>query len=725
MGRAIAPVGVLLALAGRAAAMPEWTQTFDLVPGWNAIYLQVQPTLTDPAVVFDGVPVRSVWTRGTEPSSVEFIRDPQDALIGQRGWLAYVPADREDAMAPALADRELVSIEGNRAFLINVESAATLRISGPPLVPVINWQANQFTLAGFPIDPDAAPTFAAYFRPSAAHRDQPVYRLLPSGVWQRVAAPSADRMRYGEAYWVFSATGSDFVGPLALDVPSSSGLDFGRSVSDLLLTFTNLADSAVTVTLEALRRPDAVPLSYRKVATSGADVGTFQWPELSGPLALPAAAGGSQSARLAVRRGDFSKAQMASVVSVRNGTGTRWLLPLTADGGAAAAAVSGSGASSEYAGLWIGSADVRKVSQPQLGSATPVSTLGQGNVCAGGSNEGGTCESAVDCPGTCTLRCAGGSRKDMPCTVATQVTDCPGSRCGSQPRTCAGGINSGLACAADSMCPGSSCAAFGVCVAGARTGQSCTTASDCPGSSCNTGSRCDGGLNDGRSCTRASDCAFRCDQSGSGSSFPMRLLLHVDGSGTVRLLKQVIQMWQDGTTKPDPANTDYVTDATPGRYVLLTDDALIQQRDGHGELRYGGATLRDGVRVGKRLSTAHFDFPGNDFVMTGSFGAPNTVTASITLAPDFPTNPYRHKFHPDHDNLDSEGQPVEEAFEITRAITLTFSASDPSGLVDPDFGFDTVGGVYKEEITGLHRNAIQVEGVFRLQRADTTAELNQ
>jgi hypothetical protein len=197
----------------------------------------------------------------------------------------------------------------------------------------------------------------------------------------------------------------------------------------------------------------------------------------------------------------------------------------------------------------------------------------------------------------------------------------------------------------------------------------------------------------------------------------MRLLIHVDSNGAVRLLKQVIQMWQNGTTMPDPNNPGMVKDATPGRFVLLTNDAMIPT--------FRGASLRDGVPVGKRVSTAHFDFAGNELPMTGDFGGSNTLEATIVLPPSFPTNPYRHKFHPDHDNLNAQGQPAVEAFEITREIALTFAANDPTGLGDPDFGFDTVGGVYTEDLTGLHRNPIRVEGIFRLQRIATTPELNQ
>jgi hypothetical protein len=703
--------------AGAASAQPRWTQTFELTPGWNAIYLHVQPFDTDPAVVFDGLPLLSAWTRGTEPGSVEFIGDPDDALLAHRGWVAYVPADREEALATTLADNELVSVEGNRAFLLRLDGSATLSVTGRPLVPLIDWQPNAFSLLGFPIDPENAPTFASYFAASTAHAGQPIYRLLATGQWQLVTAPSAAEMRYGEAYWVFSASGSDFVAPLGIEGLGSDGLSFGRGVGDYLLSFANLSSNPITIGIRDLASPAAVPLSHLEIITEpGPDLGEFQWPPLTGTLELDAAARGTQSARLAVRRGDFATADQATVLSITDGAGTRWLLPVTASsagtGESALSRVRGPvGQMSRFAGLWLGRAIVNRVSQPQSGSLDPVATSGGGNVCTGGGNAGMTCSDAADCPGNCTLTCAGGPNAGAGCTVATQVTDCPSSACVAQPRVCAGGINIGLECETSTDCPGSACEEMGACAGGARAGEPCTTATqadDCPGSSCNTGSRCVGGINDTLPCSDSGDCAFRCDQAGGGSEFPLRLLL-----------KQVIQMWQNGTTRPDPEDPEVQIDDTPGRFVLLTDDTLIPQ--------FRGASLRDGVPVGRRVSTAHFDFEGNDLQMDGDFGSTNTLSASIVLGSDFPTNPYRHPFHPDHDNRDDNDpdDPAEEAFEIAREIELQFSSTDPTGLNNPAFGFDTVGGVYREEIRGLHRTPIRVQGTFRLERVTTTPELNQ
>ena len=87
----------------------------------------------------------------------------------------------------------------------------------------------------------------------------------------------------------------------------------------------------------------------------------------------------------------------------------------------------------------------------------------------------------------------------------------------------------------------------------------------------------------------------------------------------------------------------------PGRYVLLTDDTLIP--------RFQGAAVRDGEPVGRRLSTVGYDFPTdptNNFLnLAGFFTFGQKLSGTLMLPFDHPTNPYRHKFHPDHDNLNA------------------------------------------------------------------------
>jgi hypothetical protein len=198
--------------------------------------------------------------------------------------------------------------------------------------------------------------------------------------------------------------------------------------------------------------------------------------------------------------------------------------------------------------------------------------------------------------------------------------------------------------------------------------------------------------------------------------FNLRLLLHVATDGTTRLLKEVVQMWQNGTATN---NADgYGVVATPGRYVLVTDDTLLPQ--------FTGATLRDGVPVGRRMSTAAFDFAGNELVLSGIFATNNSVSGSITISPNSPTNPFRHKYHPDHDNLNASYSGTAdppEVYTIQRSFQLQFNPAPANA--PPGYGYQQIGGTYTETFSGLHRTNIVVSGPFTLQRISTIGVLNQ
>ena len=209
----------------------------------------------------------------------------------------------------------------------------------------------------------------------------------------------------------------------------------------------------------------------------------------------------------------------------------------------------------------------------------------------------------------------------------------------------------------------------------------------------------------------------------TASEFQFRLIVHVDGNGQARLLQKVLQMWKDGAYKPDPAGSGNQVVDEPGRFVLVTDDSLTSQ--------FTGAALRDGEPVARRFSSAAFGFR-QPIAMAGAGtfgGAGGTRTCFVPIDYDDPVNPFKHRYHPDHDNLDprfeqkvGEGR---ESFTVTRQVQLEFTAQDPDNLTLAGWGDNQLGGVYRETITGLHKAPLIVEGTFRLHHACEVSTLNQ
>ena len=211
----------------------------------------------------------------------------------------------------------------------------------------------------------------------------------------------------------------------------------------------------------------------------------------------------------------------------------------------------------------------------------------------------------------------------------------------------------------------------------------------------------------------------------TASAFQMRLIVHVDRTNQVRFLQRILQMYKPGSYRPDSNNPSVDVVDLPGRFVLVTDESRISQIPG-----LTGATLRDDQPVGRRFSTAAFGFR-DPILMNGSggFGVGSSVfSCQAVLDYDDPLNPFKHKYHPDHDNLDSgflqklpEGQ---ESFTVTRQVQLQFTSEDPDNLGLAGWGDTQVGGVYRETIIGLHNKPLCLQGTFRLQLASHVDLLN-
>lgn len=586
-----------------SSSFGQWiTQTITLNPGWNAVFLDIQPANPDSDALFAGIPVESVWAWNRRYSSVQFIQDASQLVPGVPDWLIYFPADH-----PARSTRNLFSLQGAKPYLVKLKAGATTttwNISGQPIVRTPNWLPDSYNFVGFPLGSGSTPTFQDFFSGSAAHTGQGIYRLNSAGQWIPVSSPGTTAMKAGEGFWIYCKGASTFSGPLQVALARRDGLLYGDVETEETLHLVNNSSSARTFSVQELSSlappgntfpllAGSVPLSYYNIDATN---GLFGWIGL--PTSLQRA--NLQPGQDWVLRLEVNRNQMApfvppatnngvlyqSVLQISDNTGVRLLVPVSSEGlisyGATAAVrhKSGSGTNA-YTGLWVGSASINNVSQP----ANPTSP---------------------------TLPLA------------------------------------------------------------------------------------------------------------TGSPFQFRLLIHLDNTGNARLLQKVLQMFKTGTLKPDPANpTNNIVDQ-PGHYVLVTDDSLISQ--------FTGATLRDSEPVARRLSSEVFGFP-QPILLTpsGSFGS-GSFTCQVNLDYDDRLNPFKHLYHPQHDNLDDRFQNKlpegVESFTVSRQIELDFTSQDPENLTLSGWGDDQLGGIYKETVTGLHNQPIYIAGTFRITRASTIGALN-
>lgn len=174
------------------------------------------------------------------------------------------------------------------------------------------------------------------------------------------------------------------------------------------------------------------------------------------------------------------------------------------------------------------------------------------------------------------------------------------------------------------------------------------------------------------------------------SLLTLRLLLHSDASGMPRLLQQAFSGTATGGVAVTAARESSFT--APGKAAA-------------------------------RLASAHFPV-GMNTSGAGLIGLSGSVTFTVPLGYNDPSNPFVHGYHPDHDNLDERFQTVlpaqRESPNVHRTITLTFAPQAPLGF-DPSWGSTTLGGTYTETVTGLRAAPITCSGAFLLRRKDNVA----
>ncbi len=109
----------------------------------------------------------------------------------------------------------------------------------------------------------------------------------------------------------------------------------------------------------------------------------------------------------------------------------------------------------------------------------------------------------------------------------------------------------------------------------------------------------------------------------------------------------------------------------------------------------------------------------NEAPLSGQLAAGGVVTGRLYLGASHPTNPFRHRRHPDHTL----------GLTITRQLTFQVNTN---GFEKVGFGVDRLSGIYKEEITGLHKPlgpdqniGLKTEGTFTLNRVSLVDKLNQ
>ncbi len=138
----------------------------------------------------------------------------------------------------------------------------------------------------------------------------------------------------------------------------------------------------------------------------------------------------------------------------------------------------------------------------------------------------------------------------------------------------------------------------------------------------------------------------------------------------------------------------------------------------------------------RRVSAVNFLSMQEPITNEITFGT--TVAAlefDLSLPANDPLNPFKHKYNPDHDNLDRKYQGYEEtvplylyeSYLVNRRVILALTELPPGGdaatAAAVDWGGTTWGGTYREVIDGLHQNTLTARGYFIIQRVLSADQL--
>lgn len=299
------------------------TQTIPLQQGWNAVYLEVEPEENSSDAMFEGTPVTMAATYFHLYSVMQVPTDPGETPFEREGWGVWYSPDQ-----PAAFAKNLYYIQAGRAYLIRSDSEFEWTVTGEVKFRPVRWQPNSYNFVGFTVDAQSPPTFEQFFRGSDAHADHRIYRLI-GGEWKKVVKPVEEFVGSGAAYWVYCNGGSDYAGPLEVDIPYGDSLDFGKVTTTQVLRFANRSPDPLAVTVTNLGAEAGLPLSYevRNLSKGETTLHRLTGSYEAGTLE----AGEFMKLYLDVHRELFSESEASTVLRISDDVGGYYDVPVTCE----------------------------------------------------------------------------------------------------------------------------------------------------------------------------------------------------------------------------------------------------------------------------------------------------------------------------------------------------------------------------------------------------------
>ena len=248
---------LLLFLLFPLLAKAQWhQQSFNLRPGWNAIYPFVDASHQTLEQLLKNQPeIVEIWQWQPERTDLLPVDASAPPLTGTE-WALWRRNESNDTT--------FNNLRANTAYLFKVSDNATalrFTLTGKPVSPKVTWRRDGNNLVGFPVKAGASGSFNSYLRHADAlsltNIDPLRYRpgALANGPTDAdrnpgpISAGFSDINR-GEAYWVRTRQFSTYYGALQIGDLANEVLDFGTDNTNFPVRFINHSDQPLDVTLE-------------------------------------------------------------------------------------------------------------------------------------------------------------------------------------------------------------------------------------------------------------------------------------------------------------------------------------------------------------------------------------------------------------------------------------------------------------------------------------------
>ena len=318
-------------LLSDSPAAEVWTQKIDLVSGWNAVFVELDPLKTVPADLFEGLPIDVAAGFSSSAKPAQFVVDPTADMLMAYGWNVWYSPRRADQFLSTLS-----AIQGGNPYFIHATTNTQLVIQGTIAPDLFAWTPDAFNFVGFPVVSQGGPTFAEFFSGSAAHDINRIYRMV-NGTWRLVTDPARTVMRQGEAFWIYCDGRSSFKGPVDFATGSQGGVILS-TLAGAEIVVRNSTSHPVTVALEHIVDA-AAPVPLISVITvydlensliheAGVSLGAGAWSMQLPPIE----AGAGVKFPLALDRQRAGFPTRRSVIKATTDLGTIVYLPVTAFG---------------------------------------------------------------------------------------------------------------------------------------------------------------------------------------------------------------------------------------------------------------------------------------------------------------------------------------------------------------------------------------------------------